>query len=274
MKQLNELRNLIWHGDSEQVLGKLPDGSIDLTFTSPPYYNARSYAHYQSYETYLNFLIDIFTQVHRITKEGRFLIVNTSPVIEPRKSRQHASKRYPIPFDLSARLTGIGWEFIDDIVWVKPEPSVKNRNAGFLQHRKPLGYKPNSITEYLMVYRKKTHKLLDWNMRQYDAETVEKSKVFGEYETSNLWAIPPVSNQKHPAIFPSELCRRVIQFYSYVGDLVLDPFAGIGTVGEVCLELERNFLLIERDENYVNYMRQSLRPTLFQSVSFRSGSGD
>jgi len=48
----------------------------------------------------------------------------------------------------------MGWEFIDDIVWVKPEASVKNRNAGFLQHRKPLGYKPNAVSEMLMVYRK------------------------------------------------------------------------------------------------------------------------
>jgi len=53
----------------------------------------------------------------------------------------------PIPFDLHTRRVENGWEFIDDIIWLKPETSVKNRNAGFLQHRKPLGYKPNPMTD-------------------------------------------------------------------------------------------------------------------------------
>ncbi len=83
------------------------------------------------------------------------------------------------------------WEFIDDIIWVKPEASVKNRNAGFLQHRKPLAYKPNARTEYLMVYRKQTDKLIDWNIRQYDWQTVKESKVKDGYETSNVWNIDP-----------------------------------------------------------------------------------
>ena len=71
----------------------------------------------------------------------------------------------------------MGWEFIDDIVWVKPEASVKNRNAGFLQHRKPLGYKPNAISEMIMVYRKKTDKLIDWNISQYNWDKVKKVKL-------------------------------------------------------------------------------------------------
>ena len=94
-------------------------------------------------------------QIHRATKTGRFFVLNTSPVIVPRISRQHSSRRYPIPFDIHPLLIKMGWEFIDDIVWEKPEASVKNRNGGFFQHRKPLAYKPNTCTEYLMVYRKK-----------------------------------------------------------------------------------------------------------------------
>jgi len=100
-------------------------------------------------------LENVFKEVHRVTKEGRFFVLNTSPIIIPRISRAHASKRYPIPYDIHPLLVKMGWEFIDDIIWVKPEASVKNRNAGFLQHRKPLGYKPNAVSEMLMVYRKK-----------------------------------------------------------------------------------------------------------------------
>lgn len=223
------MKNVVVKGDVREVMKYVPDESIHLTFTSPPYYNARDYSIYQSYKQYLEFLRDVFKEVHRITKEGRFFILNTSPVIIPRVSRQHSSKRYSIPFDIHPYLLEMDWEFIDDIVWVKPEASVKNRNAGFLQHRKPLGYKPNPRTEYLMVYRKKTHKLLDWNIRQYSNEIINKSKVLGKYETSNVWHIDPTFDHVHSAVFLVELCRRVITFYSFIDDLVFDPFGGSGT---------------------------------------------
>jgi DNA modification methylase len=200
----------------------------------------------------------VFQETHRITKEGRFLIVNTSPVIVPRASRAHSSKRYPIPFDLHARLVQIGWEFVDDIVWLKPESSVKNRNAGFLQHRKPLAYKPNATTEYLMVYRKETDKLLDWNMRQYDWDTIETSRIKGDYETSNVWRIDPTFDRVHSAVFPIELCNRVIKFYSYTSDLVFDPFGGSGTFARAARALDRFFFLTEQEQKYVERMKQDM----------------
>ena len=240
------LKNCVVNGDTREVMKLLPDGCIHLTFTSPPYYNARDYSIYKSYHAYLSFLSSVFADVHRITKEGRFLIVNTSPVIVPRFSRRHSSTRYPIPFDLHAVISEIGWEFIDDIVWAKPEVTVKNRNGGFQQHRKPLGYKPNTTTEYVMVYRKQSTKLIDWNMKQYPDAAVEESKVQGDFETTNLWHIEPSSDRVHSAVFPQELCRRVIQFYSYVGDLVFDPFAGSGTFGQAAKKLKRNFFLTEQ----------------------------
>lgn len=152
----------------------------------------------------------------------------------------------------------MGWEFIDDIVWLKPEASVKNRNAGFQQHRKPLAYKPNPVTEYLMVYRKKTDKLIDWNIRQYEWKTVMESKVLGNYETSNVWRIDPTYDKHHSAVFPVELCRRVIQFYSFKGDLVFDPFAGSGTMGIAAIALERYFFLTEKDEKYFQVIKKNL----------------
>jgi DNA modification methylase len=259
------MKNVAILGDVREVLDAVPDGSVHLTFTSPPYYNARDYSIYDSYEGYLDFLEDVFRKVHRITKEGRFLIVNTSPIIIPRISRAHSSKRYAIPFDLHARLVSIGWEFIDDIVWEKPETSVKNRNAGFLQHRKPLGYKPNPVTEYIMVYRKETTRILDWNMRQYNEQTIENSKINGNYETSNIWKIQPKADKVHSAIFPQELCHRVISFYSYVGDLVFDPFGGSGTLGVAAKDLQRFFFLTEIAPEYFNRMQERLQNNIFQT---------
>jgi DNA modification methylase len=253
----NYMKNVVVHGDVREVLKVVPDETIHLTFTSPPYYNARDYSIYLSYEAYLGFLTEVFAEVHRVTKEGRFFVLNTSPIIIPRFSRAYSSKRFPIPFDIHPRLIDIGWEFIDDIVWAKPEASVKNRNAGFLQHRKPLGYKPNPTTEYLMVYRKKTDKLIDWNMKQYAWETINKSKVQDGYETSNLWQIDPTFNKVHSAVFPTELCNRVIAYYSYVGDLIFDPFGGSGTLGKATQTLERYFFMTEKDDTYFKHIKRT-----------------
>lgn len=254
------MKNMVVQGDVLQTLKQVPNESVHLTFTSPPYYNARDYSIYSSYAEYLDFLRKVFRQVHRATKLGRFFILNTSPVIIPRLSRQHSSRRYAIPFDIHPILTKMGWEFIDDIVWVKPEASVKNRNGGFFQHRKPLAYKPNSCTEYLMVYRKKFSRLIDWNIRQYDERRLAESLVQGQYETSNVWNIDPVFEKNHPAVFPVKLCQRVVKYYSFSEDLVFDPFGGSGTLGRAAMQLGRFFFMAEMFPKYIEHMRKTFVP--------------
>jgi len=252
------LKNVVVKADVLDVLRNINDESLHLTFTSPPYYNARDYSIYQSYQEYLDFLEKVFKEVHRITKEGRYFILNTSPIIIPRISRAHSSKRYPIPFDIHPLLIKMGWEFIDDIIWVKPEASVKDRNSSFRQHRKPLAYKPNSLTEMIMVYRKKSDKLLDWNIKQYDWDIIKKSKINNDFEKTNVWNIDPTFDKIHSAVFPIELCNRIIKYYSMVGDLVFDPFAGSGTLAKSAIQLERNFFLTEKDSKYFNRIKEIL----------------
>lgn len=254
----NRLKNTIVNGDVLQTLKIIKEESFHLTFTSPPYYNARDYSFYQSYNEYLEFLRKVFKETHRLTKEGRFLIVNTSPIIIPRVSRKHSSRRYPIPFDIHNFLVQDGWDFIDDLIWQKPEYSVKNRVGGFMQHRKPLGYKPNCTTEYLMVYRKKSKDLIDWNIKQYDPEIIEESKVKGDFDTTNVWVIDPSGDKTHSAVFPELLCEKVIKYYSYIGDLVFDPFGGSGTFGKVSQRLKRNFFLTEIDEIYFERIKEKI----------------
>jgi DNA modification methylase len=265
-KSPDYLKNVVVNGDVLEVLKIVPNESIHLTFTSPPYYNARDYSIYQSYDEYLEFLKDVFKEVYRITKEGRFFILNTSPIIIPRVSRQHSSKRYPIPFDIHPFLIEMGWEFIDDIVWVKPEFSAKDRNSSFRQHRKPLAYKPTAVTEYLMVYRKKTHKLIDWNIRQYDYKTVQESKVLGEIDQINTWNIDPTFDKTHTAVFPMELCFRVIKYYSFKNDLVFDPFGGSGTFGKSAQSLDRFFFTTEISDKYFERIKENIG----QNVLFNS----
>lgn len=262
------LKNTAVNGDVIETLKLIQEESFHLTFTSPPYYNARDYSFYSSYQEYLDFLRKVFKETHRLTKDGRFLIVNTSPVIVPRVSRAHSSKRYPIPFDIHNFLMSDGWDFVDDIIWQKPEFSVKNRIGGFLQHRKPLAYKPNSTTEYLMVYRKKSDRLIDWNLKQYDEEIINESKVEDGFETTNVWKIDPVFDKTHSAVFPKALCERVIKYYSMKGDLVFDPFGGSGTFGEVAIDNERNYFLTEIDNIYFDRIKERLTNKLNVEKNF------
>ena len=246
------MKNIVIHDDVLNVLPHVPNDSIHLTFTSPPYYNARDYSKYQYYEQYLGFLENVFTDIYRITKTGRFLVVNTSPVIIPRVSRKYSSRRYPIPFDIHDRLSKVGWEFIDDILWVKPEGAAKNRIAIFNQYRKPLTYKPNTCVEYLMVYRKKTPRLIDWNLQQYSDDVVQQSLVNTDLERSNVWYINPTRDKIHDAVFPDKLSERIIQLYSFIGDLIFDPFAGTGTVGRSAIDNNRFFFMVEQNHKYIS----------------------
>tara|TARA_Y100000590_G_scaffold127784_1_gene146103 strand:- start:1455 stop:2774 length:1320 start_codon:yes stop_codon:yes gene_type:complete len=261
-------QNLVVQGDIRKVLANIPDGVIDLTFTSPPYYNARDYSIYKSYQDYLSFLENVIKEIHRVTSEGRFFVLNTSPVLLPRFSRAHASTRWAVPFDIHPKIIQAGFEFIDDIVWKKPDGSATNRNGGFFQHRKPLGYKPNPVVEYVMVYRKKTTKLIDWNMNQISDKIMKASKVKGEnYDKTNLWEINPETSNKHPASFPENLVENVIKFYSYENDLVMDPFAGSGTVGKVSADNNRYSFLVDDKPEYIKAMKKRLDNLSFKFLS-------
>lgn len=246
-------RPILLCGDSEDTLNQLPENSIQLAFTSPPYYNARAYSDYHSYQDYLKKMGKVFKACHRVIEEGRFLIVNVSPVITKRPGREFESIRYPIHFDFHRILEEAGFYFIDEIIWVKPEPSAKNRIGGYEQTRKPLSYKPNCVTESVMVYRKKCSFLLDENIKGYgEYEGLSE----GEIDRTNCWYIAPRSDKAHPAVFPEELCRRILKYYSFEGDAVLDPFAGSGTFGKVAHEMNRVPVMGEIEKSYIKRMME------------------
>ena len=263
-------------GDSRIVLGEFPPGSAQLVFTSPPYFNAKpECAEYVDYRAYLNFLGEVFSRCHEVLAEGRFLVVNVSPVLLRRTSRSTASKRLPIPFDLHPILDGIGFEFIDDIIWRKPEGAGWHLGRGrrFAADRQPLQYKPVTVTEYILVYRKKTDKLIDWSLRHHpDPDAVTASLILGDYDKTNIWDITPSNHKAHPAVFPEELVHKVVRYYSFKGDCVLDPFAGTGTVGVAAGAMGRRFILIEKSRRYYETLRRQLQQgSLWGAVDFDDG---
>jgi DNA modification methylase len=260
---LSSLRNTIAQGDSEEILQELPAGSVNLVFTSPPYYNARpEYTDYITYEEYLLKLRKIIQNAHRVLAEGCFFVMNVSPVLIRRSSRGEASKRIAVPFDIHRLFIEEGYDFIDDIIWEKPEGAgwATGRGRRFAADRNPLQYKPVPVTEYVLVYRKHTDKLIDWNIRAHpDKKMVTESKIDDNYEHTNIWRIKPAHDPRHPAVFPLELAEKVIAYYSFKGDVVLDPFAGIGTVGKAAVKLGRRFVLIEQNPQYISLIREDAK---------------
>lgn len=260
--EISAQRNTIALGDSESILQEMAAKSVDLVFTSPPYFNARpEYSDYVAYEDYLLKMRKIIQQCHRVLNEGRFFVMNISPVLIRRANRNETSKRIAVPFDIHRIFVEEGFDFMDDIIWVKPEGAgwATGRGRRFAADRTPLQYKAVPVTEYVLVYRKHTDKLIDWNIRAFpDKNIIKESKIDDGYEATNIWKITPTYSKKHPAIFPVELAEKVIKYYSFKNDVVLDPFAGIGTVGRAATNLSRRFVLIELEKKYLDVIKSEV----------------
>lgn len=242
-------------GDAATELAKLPAQCVDLVFTSPPYYNARpEYAEYESFAAYMQAMREVLEHCHRVLNEGRFLVVNVSPVLIPRASRSQQSRRIPVPAHFTLMLEDLGFDYIDTIIWEKPEGAgwAVGRGRRFAADRQPLQYKPVTITEDILVFRKRTDRLLDWNLATYpNQDARQASHIQDGYERTNIWHIAPAHDKQHPAVFPEQLAEHVIRYYSIETDTVLDPFAGTGTVGRVATRINRGYVLIERDQQYL-----------------------
>ncbi len=256
---ISELRNTVGCGDCTELIDEMPAHSVDLIFTSPPYFNARpEYSDYEVYEEYLLKMRQVIRKASRVLNEGRFFVMNVSHVLLRRASRNESSKRIAVPFDLHRIFIEEGYEFIDDIIWAKPEGAgwATGRGRRFAADRNPLQYKAVPVTEYVLVYRKKSDLLIDWFIRNHpDRSIIEDSKVGDDYERTNIWKIHPKTHSKHPAPFPFELAEKVIRYYSFKGDVVLDPFAGSGTVGAAAAALDRKFVLFEINPTYIDLIK-------------------
>lgn len=260
--RISNLNNMLLKGRSERVLKELPDQAIDMIFTSPPYYNARKqYSEYDTYEDYLTLIRSVVRECNRVLMDGKFFIINSSHVLVPRASRNESSSRIAVPFDIHQILMEEGFEFVDDIIWEKPEGAgwASGRGRRFSADRNPLQYKAVPVTEYVMVYRKKPTILIDYFIRNHpNKKIVEESKIEDGYEKTNIWYISPARDRRHPAVFPKELAEKVIRYYSFKNDVILDPFGGIGTTAKAAVELQRRFVCIECSDEYIQSTRSDL----------------
>ena len=233
----------VYNEDCLLTMSRMQNNDLSLIVTSPPYFNARDYSQYDSVKDYMAQMKEIFTIAYEKLKESRMCIINVSPVLVEREKRSKQSYRIPLPFYFVPMMEEIGFEFLEDIIWMKPDGAAANRNGGFYNHRKPVAYKPNIVTEYVLVFKKPAPFLIDKVIKN-------ESLVADGYERTNVWQINPDTNNWHPAPFPEALAERIIKYYSYEGEFIYDCFAGSGTVGKVGSRLNRKVILSELKQEY------------------------
>ncbi len=268
-KHLPEYTNQIFHASSE-CMAALPDERVSLTVTSPPYWNAidydrhaeddkqpyrtRSYnVGYEDYEQYLHWLGQISREVWRVTRPGGFYALVIGTVLLD-------GTHYPVPFDVTHRLTRDGWEFRQDIVWNKVTGGVK-RAGSFIKRPYPGYFYPNIMTEYILIMRKAGPPLYrSASPAAKEDARLPIGRVFTNDMANSVWHIAPVppGHLKHPCPFPEEIPWRLIRLYSYPGDLILDPFAGSGQTLKVAHYLDRLYTGYEINLKYVELARQRI----------------
>ena len=256
---------------SSERMPELDPDTVALTVTSPPYWNAidydvhtngndgewyrtRQYSEgFDDYNEYLDLLVRIFSEVHRVTKPGGFCAIVIGTVLMD-------GRHIPVPFDLTIRMATVGWEFHQDIIWHKTTAGVK-RAGSAIQNPYPGYYYPNIMTEYILLFRKPGEKIYRQANGDREASRFEIDDVFKMDTANNIWHIAPVPPRTidHPCPFPEEIPHRLISMYSYVGDTILDPFVGSGQTTKVAATLNRSATGYDTRQEYVEYATERVR---------------
>ncbi len=248
----SELVNRIICGDSFEVLKTLPNNSVDLIFTSPPYnfgleYDSQTDTYF--WERYFEELFAIFDECIRVLKYGGRIVVNIQPLFSDYIPSHHLVSNYFMKKKMI-------WK--GEILWEKNNYNCKYTAWG--SWKSPSNPYLKYTWEFLEIFAKGTIKK-EGNSENADITADE----FKKWVVAK-WSIAPERNMKefgHPAMFPEELASRVIKLFSFVGDVVLDPFNGVGTTTAVAQKLGRKFIGIDISQEYCVIAEKRLRPSLF-----------
>lgn len=254
-------------------MSELPDGSIHLIITSPPYFNAPfDYPDlFESYDAYLDLMREVSQEIYRVLAPGRVACIVCDDVLID-------GKKYPVVADLTKRFIEAGFSYRDRILWVKPEGYIRisRRSGVILQHPYPMYYYPDNIQESILLFQK--------GKFDYEGISQEKRRLsilnIEEYQKKkwylNVWQITnvlpsPSRIERGIAAFPEEIARRLILLFSYKDETVLDPFMGSGTTNKVARILGRNSIGYEIDLELLPVIKEKVgvdNPMLGEEASF------
>jgi len=271
--------NHVFYKDSRNM-AEVPSNSIHLIVTSPPYFNIKDYSKdgYQmnkiskkkrgqigdikNYKKYINELLKVWKECERVLKPNGKLVINVPLMPIPKKDlNTHYNRHiFDINADIEHSILSRTNLFLYDIyIWNRTNSS---KNLMFGSYPYPRNFYAQNTCEFITVYVKDGKP--DNNLPE---EIREKSKLtekeWTEY-TKQIWNIPipakdDIAFGKHSAIMPEEIVRRCVKLFTFIGDIVLDPFAGSGTTLKIAKELGRNYVGYEIMDIYRGVIEEKLR---------------
>ena len=253
-----EILNTIIHSSCEQMK-EIPNNSLHLMITSPPYNVSKDYDVDLSLNEYLVILKNAFSETYRVLVNGGRACINIANL---------GRKPYiPLSDYISKMMIEIGFNMRGEIIWNKASSASPSTAWGSWQSAANPTLR--DIHEYILVFSKGDYK------RERTKEELEKKKntinkeEFMEW-TKSIWTMNAESARRigHPAPFPEELPYRLIQLYSFTNDIVLDPFIGSGTTGVAALKTNRFYIGYDTSEEYIKLAEKRLEPLITQIKLF------
>lgn len=264
-----------------QKMKAVPDNSIDLIITSPPYFHIKDYAKngYQNkthskkikeqigdihnYKDFIKELLKVWKECERVLKPNGKLIINVP--LMPMKKQDFSTHYNRHIFDLNSDIQNsilyrknTEMFLYDTYIWNRTNTT---KSLMFGSYPYPRNFYAQNTSEFITVYVKDGKPINNIeNNKKEKSKLTQKEWV--EY-TKQIWDIPIPNKKdlafgKHSAIMPEEIVKRCVKLFSFVGDIVLDPFAGSGTTLKVAKELNRNYVGYEIMKNYESIINKKL----------------
>lgn len=245
-RPLDEWADRIYCHTSEDMR-HVPDGSVALAFTSPPYNVGKDYDDDMPLDDYLDLITRVAAEVYRVLRPGGRYVVNIANL---------GRKPYiPLHAYFYARHMAVGFLPAGEIIWQKGKGmSASCAWGSWMSAKAP---RLRDVHEYLLVFVKESFSRPDQGESDIGRDEFLEA-------TLSVWQIPPESARRvgHPAPFPVELAARVVRLYSYVGDVVLDPFNGSGTTCIAAALNGRRYVGYDIDPEYCELAERRLREAM------------
>jgi len=269
---------------NSQSMAELPKAYVHLVVTSPPYYNVKDYSldgrqetrrdkkvkgqigDINDYKIYLKELTKVWGECYRVLKPNGKLCINVPlmPLLKTQSNTHHTRDIIDINAGIEYEILNNTKFFLYDIfIWNRTNPT---KNLMFGSYPYPPNFYAQNTIEFITVYVK------EGKPEQKPDELKEQSKLSQQdwvRFTKQVWDIPipnrgDIAYGEHPAIMPEDVARRLIRLFTFVGDIVLDPFMGSGTTAKVALELKRHYVGYEINKRYKEFIKaKTSQKTLF-----------
>ncbi len=249
-------KHIVIIGDC-RTMPEIPNNSIHIVVTSPPYFNAPfDYkGFYDNYDHYLNVLREVAKELYRVVAEGRIIVLIIDDMLVD-------GIKYPIVADATRIFRLMGFNYRDRIIWKKPDDYLRilKRREVIYKYPYPMYYYPDNLLESFLIFQKGkfNYKSIPTNIRELSKIDLKEFNEKKMYKTLwNIRNVMPGSNlERGIAAFPEEIPYRFILLFSYIGETVLDPFLGSGTTIKVAKLLNRNSIGIEINKSLLSIIKQ------------------